>query len=564
MATDGLSLYAAICELQALKSARIDKVQQPDKDLLLLHLHGASCGRVRLMLNIHNENGRIQLTGQSFENPDAAPAFCMLLRKHLIGCRIERIEQPGMDRIALFRLSGKNELRDEVGYTLIVELMGRHGNVFLTDADGRILDCMRHFGPGEDALRVCLPNCRYEEPPKQDRLHPFEVSEQTLTDLCKGRAPRFWLGNALLGVSRLCAQEICSDDTPPSLIAQQCCSVLTALKNGDFLPSVIPGRGVLPFAPQNSAYLSFPTMQAAQEAFYRMRDEEAILTKRRTALRAVIDRALKRTEKKLETCTQQITNEETAERDRMYGELLIANLGTMRVTPTAAAVWDWYADPPVEITVPLDARLNVQQNAQRYFKRYRKAKTAHAYALSQIESLTAERTYLEGLSLSLEQCTTAEELNELRDELTAQGYRKPDETRRPKGQPSKSKPLCYRAPDGSLIRVGKNNRQNEQLLKSEPPDAIWMHAKDRAASHVYLETNSPSPETLALAAEIAALHSKSADSAQVPVDYTLHRHVKKPSGARPGYVNYFHQHTIYVTPDAEKLLALRVNETEGL
>ena len=564
MATDGLSLYATIRELQTLRDARIDKVQQPDKDLLLLHLHGPACGRVKWMLNIHNENGRIQRTARSFENPDVAPAFCMLLRKHLIGCRVESIEQPGMDRIAVFTLFGRNELQDTVGYRLIVELMGRHGNVFLTDANGRILDCMRHFGPGEDSLRICLPNCLYEEPPKQDRLHPFSVSEAELETLCMGRPPRLWLGNALLGISRLCAQEICPDDAPPERIAGICHATFAALQNGEIAPSVIPGRGVLPFAPKNAAFLSFPSMSEAQEAFYRMRDEDAILTKRRTALRSIIEHALRRTEKKLETCTQQITNEETAERDRIYGELLLANLGTVQATPQTAVVWDYYADPPAKIAVPLDERFGVQQNAQRYFKRYRKAKAARAYALSQVESLTAEQTYLEGLLLALSQCTTAEELNELKDELTAEGYRKEDAQKRGKAQQPKSKPFCYRAPDGTTIRVGKNNRQNEQLLRSEPPDVIWLHAKDRAASHVYLETTHPTPELLALAAGIAAFHSKSAGSAQVPVDYTLHRHVKKPTGARPGYVNYFQQHTIYVTPDAEKLLALRTDDTEDV
>ena len=562
MATDGLSLYATLRELQSLCGARIDKVQQPDKDLLLLHLHGAGCGRVRLMLNIHNENGRIQLTGQTFANPNVAPAFCMLLRKHLIGCRVEGVEQAGMDRIAVFRLFGKNELQDAVGFRLIVELMGKHGNVFLVDAEDRILDCMRHFGPGEESLRVCLPNCRYEQPPQQDRLHPFEVSASVLSALAKGRPPRLWLGNALLGISRLCAQEICADGTPPEKIGPECYRVLNGLQRGEIAPSVIPGRGVLPFIPKNAAFLAFPSMCEAQEAFYRMRDEDAILMKRRTAIRAVIDHALKRVERKLTACAEQLTNEETAERDRRYGELLMANLGTLQSTPTAAIVWDYYADPPARISIPLDERFGVQQNAQRYFKRYRKSKAARAYALSQIESLTAERLYLEELLLDLNQCTTAEELNELREELTAEGYRKADEGKRGKAQPPTSRPIAYRAPDGTVIRVGKNNRQNELLLRSEAPDYLWLHAKDRAASHVYLESTQPAPETLQLAAEIAALHSKSSGSARVPVDYTLHRYVKKPSGARPGYVNYFHQHTIYVTPDADRLLALRVDQTE--
>ncbi len=564
MATDGLSLYATVCELQTLVDARIDKVQQPDKDLLLLHLHGGSCGRVKLLLNIHNENGRIQRTEQSFENPDVAPAFCMLLRKHLIGCRVAAIEQPGMDRVAVLHLYGKNELMDAVRLRLVIELMGKHGNLFLLDETGKILDCMRHFGPGEDALRICLPNCTYVDPPKQERLHPFAVSEQQLSSLAQNRAPKLWMGDALLGISRLCAQQICSDETPPDRIASECYHVLNELKEQRFVPSVLLGRGVLPFVPKNAVSIPFPTMCEAQDAFYRMRDEQAILTKRRTSLRSVIDHAQKRAQKKLEAFVLQTTNEESTERDRIYGELLIANLGSLQGTPSAAVVMDYYADPPALVSVPLDPKYSVQQNAQRYFKRYRKAKAARAYAASQIDALTEESTYLEGLMLSLEQCTTGEELDELKSELVGEGYLKPDGQRRIKPQQKRSRPLVYRAPDGTVIRVGKNNLQNEQLLRSEPPDVIWLHAKDRAASHVYLESTDPSPETLRLAAEIAALHSKSSGSSQVPVDYTLHRHVKKPSGARPGYVNYFHQHTIYVTPDAKTLNGFLADRTEDV
>ena len=557
MATDGLSLYATVCELQMLLDARIDKVQQPDKDLLLLHLHGPKCGRVRLMINIHNENGRIQLTKQSFENPETATAFCMLLRKYLIGCRIAAVEQVGMDRVASFSLYGKNELQDEVQLTLIIELMGKHGNLFLVDNEFRILDCMRHFGLNEDSVRICLPGCTYEAPPKQNKLHPFSVSEDELYMLSQNRSPQLWMGNALLGISKLCSQQICSDDVPSDQVAHECYSVLQDMKSGHFSPSVIQGRGVLPFVPKNAESIPFTSMCEAQEAFYRMRDENAIVTKRRTALRAIIEHAYKRTTKKLETCLMQIGNNSAMEQDRRYGELLTANMGTMKATPSNAVVIDYYADPPMEVSIPLDVRYSIQQNAQRYFKRYRKAKTAQTYALSQKDSLCAERDYLEGLLLAVDQCVSAEELNELKDELTAQGYRKADDKKQTKSVPQKSEPYRYIAPDGTIIRVGKNNKQNEALLRTEAPNYIWLHAKGIAAGHVYIESDNPSKETLALAAEIAVYHSRAAASANVPVDYTMHRYVKKPAGARPGFVNYFHQHTVYVTPQADKLLALR-------
>lgn len=558
MATDGLSLYATVCELQSLSGARIDKVQQPDRDMILLHLHGPLCGRVKLMLNIHNENGRIQLTDQAFENPDVAPAFCMLLRKHLLGSRIRELSQVGMDRIAVFSLSGRDELRDEVHLKLIVELMGKHGNLFLVNADGTIMDCLRRFGIGESAARVCLPGFAYVEPPKQERLHPFCVSEEQLTALAAGRPPRLWLTDALFGISKLCSKQICSDDTPPDQIGAACFSVLKDLREMRFSPSVVVGSGVLPFSPKNAAFLSFNTMCEAQSAFYRMRDEQAVLTKRRTALRTVAEHAFRRVEKKLDACLLQISDEAATERDKRFGEMLLSYRGETKGV-SSVAVTDYYENPPQTVSIPIDPKFSVQENARRYFKRYRKAKAARAYAVTQQDALAAERDYLEGILLSVEQCSSAEELSELREELILEGYLKAAPAKRIGASNTKSEPLRYRAPDGTVIRVGKNNRQNELLLRTEPMNYYWLHAKDIPASHVYIESESPSKETLRLAAEIAAYHSKASASAQVPVDYTLRRHVKKPSGARPGFVNYFHQHTVYVTPNAEAIRSHRID-----
>ena len=198
MAMDGLSLHAMLWEARGLTGARVDKVQQPDKDTLLLSCHGASCGRVKLLVNIHNENGRIALTKDTAENPAAAPAFCMLLRKRLIGSRITKMEQAALDRTVRFFFSGRDELMDETVCSLVVELMGKHGNAFLLDENDVILDCLRHIGVGAEALRVCLPNVKYESLPPQEKKDPLEASLEELTAVDSPRA----LMNGYMGISR--------------------------------------------------------------------------------------------------------------------------------------------------------------------------------------------------------------------------------------------------------------------------------------------------------------------------------------------------------------------------
>lgn len=558
MATDGLTLYACIRELQPLVGGRIDKVQQPSKDIVILHLHAPNAGRVKLMLCVHAENGRIQTIAKAFDNPEAAPAFCMLLRKYLVGCRILSIEQAGLNRIAVLKLSGRNEFFDAVQLKLVVELMGRHGNIFLLDENGRIIDCLRHFGIAEKSARICLPNVPYENPPEAEKRDPFSVTEADLRSLFPDPPSPKRLTDVFHGVSRLCAEQIVADGTPAENVPKALFSVFSQLKNHQFEPCVTDA-GVLPFRPKNTAYTLYPTVNEAQDAFYRNRDEQAILSKCRTSLRAVLDHAAKRAEKKLAEYTKTIESDEQIERDRLFGELLLT-VHDARSGQNSAHVLNYYADPPEQIEIPLDPKFSASDNAQRYFKRYRKNKAARAYALEQTGALNEELDYLKGQLLNVAVCGTREELDEIRDELIRLRYiREPQQPRKaPASQ--KSLPMRYRTPSGVDILVGKNNLQNEQLIRSSDPNAIWMHAKGVPASHVVLNTPSPSREDLFLAAEIAAYHSGASTSENVPVDYTQIKYVKKPSGARPGFVNYFHQHTLYVTPSLDAIVPYRAKE----
>ena len=554
MATDGISIYATVQEFHILKDARIERISQPEKDILVLHVHGPECGRRKILININNENGRIQFTTQSFDNPEKAPSFCMLLRKHLTGSRIIRVEQRGLDRIVSFIIRGKDELHDDLSLSLIVELMGRHGNTFLINSEGMIMDCMRHFGPSDESLRLCLPNCKYVEPPSQEKLSPFSLSEKELNALSKGEHPRVWLINEVQGISRLCAQQICAYDVPSEMVGSECYEVFHQLSESRFSPSVIQEKGVLPFCPKNSSFHSFKTMSEAFESYYRQRDQHTILSERKALMTSTVSRTTKRLSRKLELFVSELAEKDSIERDRKYGELLLANIGSIQTTKQDAIVLDYYIDPPQEIRIPLDGRFSVKQNAMRYFKAYKKAKNASEYAASQINVIRDEIDYLEGLQMSLESATTIEDISEIREEMILQGYLKqesPKTSRKIKN--SIPLPLIYRAPDGAIIKVGKNNLQNDYLFKVERPEYVWLHTQKMPSSHVYIETADPSRDTLLLAAEITALHSRASSSSQVPVDYTRKKDVKKPAGAKPGFVNYFNQHTIYVTPDAQLL-----------
>ena len=559
MATDGFTLYACVHELQSLVGGKIDKVQQPDKDIVILHIHAPNAGRVKLMLCIHAENGRIQTVTKNYGNPEVAPAFCMLLRKYLIGCRIVSITQKGLNRIAVFSLSGRNEFLDAVEIRLIVELMGRHGNLFLVNETGTIIDCLRHFGIGENAARISLPNVAYTDPPETEKRDPFTATIEEIDEIASGRMPGKWLSDAFHGVSRLCAEQIVKDGTPQNHITETIFHTFTLLNEKRFEPSVIPGAGVLPFRPQNIDFIPCVSVNEAQELFYRARDEQAILTKLRTSLRTVLDHARKRTEKKLSECMKTIGDESQIERDKLFGELLLG-VHSVPGGSRSVSVRNYYEDPPKSVEIPLDPKFSVAENAQRFFKRYRKNKAARAYALEQVESLSSELEYLKGQLLNVDACTTREELYEIREELIRQRYiREQAEPRKAKPSPQ-SLPLHYRTQEGIDVFVGKNNLQNDRLVRNSDPNAIWLHAKGVPASHVILSISEPSREALHLAAVIAACHSGASASENVPIDYTQVRYVKKPAGARPGFVNYFHQHTLYVTPSFDAIAPYRVGE----
>lgn len=564
---DGLSLTAVVYELNSIVGGRIEKVQQPERDELLLSVHAAS-GGVRLLISASPENCRITLTDDKKPSPTEAPAFLMLLRKHLTGARITGIEQPNGDRVVKIGLEAFSELRDIVNFTLVCEIMGRCSNIILVDSDGKIVDSIRRVPPSVSTARQVLPRADYEYPPSKQKRVAKDADCPAFIEALSGSAkPESALSEAFYGLSPAVAKRLLTALGYPACGKEAAASALYEFygefSKGNYKPCIVLSNGAsvctLPFLPESGTeYRPFNTMSEAVNEFYRLRAAEESVKRRTSAYERAIKNAMQKLERKLTIYADAITGEDEIERLRINGELLTANLYSLPARASEAVVTDYYSDPPKLVTVELDPLYSPADNAQRYFTKYRKAKLAREHALAMRRTVTEELNYLDGLLYTLNFCEGEAELNELKAELIAGRYIKDDSASKAKNsrkaaaqkQPA-SKPYAFTSREGISILVGKNNRQNDALtLHTALPDETWLHTKDVHGSHVIIRRTGEVPDgALYDAAMLAAYYSKARGSANVAVDYTLAKYVKKPSGAMPGMVIYTHQHTVYVTPD---------------
>ncbi len=554
MSMDGISLYVTVQELQLLIAGKIDKVQQPEKDMLLFTVR-AGGSTYRLLCCSHAENGRVQLTRKSYENPDSAPAFCMLLRRRLVGGRIVAIRQhDGLERVLCIDVATRDEMMDDVTMSFVIELMGKHANMLLLDGSGVIVDCTRRISVSDSAARVLLPGFPYEPAPLQDKRNIFGAKADELMEVFSQPDPARALCSGYAGISRQSANAMIS--AAPEASAFQ--KLMAGLAAGGCEPS-LTGQGVLPFHPLDS-YTPYSSMSEAYDAYYAARDRQARMQRHSSALRRVSEQALKRARNRQSVYFDALTGEAAGNRNRQCGEWILQNLGDIRPGDTRVVVMNYETDPPSREVVELEARLSAKENAQRYFKLYKKSKAARAYALQQMDAVHTEIDYLEGQLQNIANADTIAELDEIRDELIRERYIHPDKKPAKKPARTVSLPLSFRSSEGILIRVGKNNRQNDALtLKDARAGNYFLHAKSIPGSHVIIDYDgAPPAQTLREAAMLAAYFSGARSSASVPVDYTERRFVKKPSGARPGLVVYSTNQTIYVTPSDSLVERLRV------
>lgn len=570
---DGLTLAASVLEAKTVIGGKIDKVYQPERDELLLNIR-TSAGNARLLINVSAENGRMQLTDIKRENPIDAPMFCMLLRKHLGGGRIKSIELINFDRISKLTIEARNELGDSAEYSLVCEIMGKHSNVFLLDCDGIIIESMRRVDVCDlhnVSARIAVRGSKYATPSTQKKtdpsIAPKEAFREALT--CAGRIDRR-LSSQFYGLAPMMAGELvgsfaitnktrCEElsEAERDALADALAGFYGAFTHGYGSVSVLRSvhgdvTAVYPFAAQGAEKYGRGIHYALDE-YYRHRDIQEHIRRESFSIRRVILNNIERCEKKLSRLAQVETSREELEKLRLYGEMLTTYACCVKRGSESVIVDNYYDDPPSKLEIPLDPSRSSQENAARYFKKYKKAKTALEMSKVHMEEASSELNYFEGQLDNIDKCGTREEIAEIREELIALGYIGSDTKGRKKAmRKATSEPMKFEAADGTVVLIGKNNRQNDELtLRTAKPNEWWLHAKDIPGSHAIVRTESEMPrDVLAAAAAMCAYYSKARSGENVPVDYTRRKYVKKPSGARPGAVIYTNQSTIYVTPDA--------------
>jgi len=586
MPMDGLTVGFAARELnEMLRGGRIDKITQPERDTVVLVIRAGGANH-RLLLCASPNNARCHLTMGSFSNPLEPPALCMLMRKQLTGARITEIRQMGGDRVVHVDMDAVNELGDHVLRRLALEIMGRHSNLLLLDENGRILEATRHVNPEMSRVRQIQPGMAYLPPPPQEKLAPEELTGESLYEKIVRDSPTSpgmtkkpfhkVLADTITGLSRASAEELAcrvlrgGEEWPEDL--QDACGRIADLVRR--LPEMADARvlfgengeaeDVFPFpylSRRTDAQRSYKTLSEALEIYFGTRDARDRLSQKSASMIRMLKGQMERCQRKLAIQMEELSSAERMEEYRRMGEAINANLYQLKKGMAEAVLPDWNDPDGGTITVPMDIKLTPSQNAQRYFKKYQKARSAREIAAQQRDKTLAEMDYLEGMLLDVDKCVSESELEEIRQELVRTGYLKKNTNRRQQRQLPQSKPYRYVSDDGIEILVGKNAAQNDRITLGAKPEEMWLHAKDMPGSHVIICREGEIPQaTMKQAALLAAWYSKGQRSSLVPVDYTLRKYVKKPSGAAPGKVIYTHHKTAYMTPEEQEIKRIRLEE----
>ncbi|MCI9036276.1 MAG: fibronectin/fibrinogen-binding protein [Oscillospiraceae bacterium] len=575
MPLDAVCLSGVVRELRgAVLGLRIEKVQQPARDLVILSLRG---GR-RLLLCAGASQARIHLTGAARENPAAPPMFCMLLRKHLGGGRLSGLEQPALERVVILTIDVVDELGEPGQRRLVLECMGRHSNLILLDGQGRIIDCLRRVDLEMSEQRQVLPGLFYRLPPAQEKADPLSAGEADFRRLLSGANPEQEAAGFLLdtffGLSPLACREIACRAGVGTLLTPEGREALCAaffdwqqlVREEAFRPCLLLRDG----RPADFSYLpllQYGSSAQAQEwdafspmldAFYETREQAERLRQRGQDLQRAASNARDRARRKLALQEKEYAQTQDRDRLRICGELITANLHRMERGQSVLRAQNYYDPDCLETDIPLDPLLTPQQNAARYFKQYHKAKTAEGYLSSQMAIARRERDWLESVLDELSRAETEQDFADIRRELREAGLLKGAAPGKKEPRRAPSKPRAFRSSGGLRILVGRSNTQNDQLTRDAFKSDYWFHTQRIHGSHVILccEGAEPDRQSMTEAAMLAAWFSQGRAGGQVAVDYTQVRNVKKPGGARPGMVVYDPYQTAYVTPDEALVKAL--------
>lgn len=574
MSFDGIVMRAVVTELQKLVGCRISKIHQPHPSDIVMHIR-AQGENSRLLMSANPTYPRLHLTTEELVNPQEAPMFCMLLRKHCEGALIEAITQVDMERIVHMDVRSRDELGDTSRKRIIIEIMGKHSNIILVDPEnGMILDSIHHVSAAMSQYRQVLPGRSYVSPPAQNKRNPLTTTQEEFIqalDWNSGKWDR-QIVNAFSGISPLVAKEILH--RAGLATRDQLWSAFSAMMNDirqhRYSPNIVDSQEKAVFSvveltqfsdSKQTAYTSISECLQAYYAFKAMRD---VVKQKVHDLIRIVTTERNKNVKKIEKLKQTLEDAREAERFRLYGELITANMHQLRRGDTELVTVNWYDEAGATVTIPLDPLKSPSENLQAYYKRYNKAKSSIQVVTEQIAQAKEEIDYLEGLLVQLDHASL-QEAEEIREEMVEQGYVRNRSKRAGKKKKEQRIELdVYYSTEGIPLLVGKNNKQNDYLTnKLAMPHETWLHTKDIPGSHVVIRSREYSEETLLQAAILAAYFSKAKNGSQVPVDYTLVKHVKKPSGSKPGFCIYDHQRTLYVTPDPSTVENLKRNRSAG-
>jgi predicted ribosome quality control (RQC) complex YloA/Tae2 family protein len=568
MSFDGLFTKMMTNEISsALISGRINKIYQPYKNEIIMLIR-ANGKNHKLLLSAHPSYARVQITNESYDNPNEPPMFCMLLRKHLEGAIIENIYQIGLDRMICIEVKGRNELGDINYKKLMIEIMGRHSNIILIDKEkNTILDSIKHVSYAVNSYRAILPGQLYVLPPQQEKLNPFQLEENDILrrlDFNAGKLDK-QLVEQFAGLSPLLAREIVfrSGLANRLTLPKAFIELIQQISEQEIQPAITTNNSkesfyFLPLAHMKGESKTFDYLSNVLDRFYFGKAERDRVKQQASDLERFIQNEKDKNEKKIEKLIQTLEDAKKAEEYQLFGELLTANMYAFQKGMKEIEVINYYEEDGTSVVIPLDPLKSPSDNAQRYFSKYQKAKNSIDKVKEQIRLAEDEFSYFDSLQQQL-MAASIRDIAEIREELVEEGYIRERQKKKNKhsnlGKPQLE---SYQASDGTEILVGKNNKQNDYLTsKHAGRDEIWLHTKDIPGSHVVIRSKTPNEQTIKEAAILAAYFSKARLSSSVPVDYTKVRYVKKPNGAKPGFVIYDNQQTIYVTPDEEKILALK-------
>ncbi len=553
MSLDGAFLHKTLCELKEAINCHIDKVHQPSRDELVFLLRKKGFNK-KLLISVKSGAQRVHFTENKYENPAAPPMFCMLIRKYLSSAKLIDIVQPALERVATFVFSASNEMGDIVELRLVCELIGGKANIILVNSDGKIIEALRHSDV-ESSARLVLPGATYTLPPKTEKLNPLFLCAKEILNKTKESS----LLSTIDGFSPLICREIENSASPEATLQR----ILDDLKNNNSPTLVYNGAGE-PFDFTYTEILQYgnsfvssklESFSALLDAFY---TEKETTFRINTAARDIIkllNNLKNRTEKKLALRLEELKKCENRETLRIYGELIKANLYNIPKGASFAEVPNYYSENLETVRIPLDISLSPANNANKYFKEYKKTYTAEQTLKELTEKDRQELIYFDSVLDSIERSRSLLDIAQIRDELTDAGYIKHPQSRNKKPPQHINQFKEYTSTEGYKILVGKNNRQNDYLttVLASKSD-LWFHVKNIAGSHVvvFCSGNEVSDQTVLQAATLAAENSKASNSSNVAVDYTPVKYVKKPHGAKPGMVIYTTNKTVFVTPNGEK------------